>query len=199
MTSCNLLTYILLCLNQGCETNNFHPKNFFLGENVGSKVKGQNLKTAVSRRQSTPNFWKKRTFLGVRNVRFSENLTCFVFLKPPLAFRYVDKKDFLSLEKFLSEQSSFIHLCAIPMWKNNFKKVFKKILVSSEAIKCSSPNFASTITRIEFKRINFTNLYYLWIHQKTYRFLMISRQTEVNPLNGKSEIWQKSFGSIMTF
>ena len=41
LTSCNLLTYILLCLNQGCETNNFHPKIFFLGENVGSKVKGR--------------------------------------------------------------------------------------------------------------------------------------------------------------
>ena len=44
------------------------------------------LKTEVTRKQSTPNFPKKEHFLppdtrayeGVRNVCFSENLTCFV-------------------------------------------------------------------------------------------------------------------------
>ena len=52
------------------------------------------LKTGVSRKQSTSNFSKKRTFLTpwyarirarirVRNVRFSRNLTYFVFLKHP--------------------------------------------------------------------------------------------------------------------
>ena len=41
--------------------------------------KRANLKTGVLRKQSTPNF----DTLGVRNVRFSENLACFVFLKHP--------------------------------------------------------------------------------------------------------------------
>ena len=43
-----------------------------------------------SKKQSTPNFPKNEHFLpptyayqGVRNVRFSENLACFVFLVPP--------------------------------------------------------------------------------------------------------------------
>ena len=51
-----------------------------------------NLKTGVSRKQNTPNFLKNENFLllirihtcayqGVRNVCFSENLLCFVFLK----------------------------------------------------------------------------------------------------------------------
>ena len=48
-----------------------------------------NLKTGVIRKQSTPNFPKNRYFLtfltpyayqGLRNVRFSEFLACFVFL-----------------------------------------------------------------------------------------------------------------------
>ena len=53
-----------------------------------------NLKTGVSKIQSTPNFPKNKHFLppgthtylyvsGVINVRFSENLACFVFLKHP--------------------------------------------------------------------------------------------------------------------
>ena len=52
-----------------------------------------NLKTGVSRKQSTSNFPKKRTFLtpwyvNVRkNVRFSENMVCFVFLKHRFAIR----------------------------------------------------------------------------------------------------------------
>ena len=54
------------------------------------------LKTEVTRTQSTPNFPKKECFLppppppprtgayqGVKNVRFSGNLACFVFLLPP--------------------------------------------------------------------------------------------------------------------
>ena len=52
-----------------------------------------NLKTGVSRKQGTPNFPKNEHFLpadtrtrtfayqALRNVRFSENLACFVFLK----------------------------------------------------------------------------------------------------------------------
>ena len=65
------------------------PKQYLF---VGSKAKRVNLQTGVSRKQSTPNFSKNEPFLppdtytyvclsGVRNVRFSENLTCFVFLK----------------------------------------------------------------------------------------------------------------------
>ena len=50
---------------------------------------GKLHKTGVSRKQSSPNFPENENFLlfrtcayqGVRNVRFSENLTCFVFLK----------------------------------------------------------------------------------------------------------------------
>ena len=55
-----------------------------------------NLKTDASRKQSTPNFPKNKHFLPpppwythvrayqwVRNLRFSENLRCFVFLKHP--------------------------------------------------------------------------------------------------------------------
>ena len=55
------------------------------------------LKTGVSRKQGTANFTKNEHFLppgkltyvrmcayhGIRNVRFLENLTCFVFLKHP--------------------------------------------------------------------------------------------------------------------
>ena len=37
-------------------------------------------KTGVSRKQSTPN---SCAYQGVRNVRFSENLACFIFLKHP--------------------------------------------------------------------------------------------------------------------
>ena len=42
-------------------------------------------KTEVKRKQSMPNFPKKRrcAYQEVRNVRFSENLACFVFLLPP--------------------------------------------------------------------------------------------------------------------
>ena len=62
---------------------------------VGNKAKKANLKTGVSRKQSTPNFPKNEHFLplehflrtcayhGVRNVRFLENLVCFIFLKHP--------------------------------------------------------------------------------------------------------------------
>ena len=62
---------------------------------VGNKAKKANLKTGVSRKQSTPNFPKNEHFLpfehflrtcahhGVRNVRFMENLVCFIFLKHP--------------------------------------------------------------------------------------------------------------------
>ena len=53
-----------------------------------------NPETSVSRKQSTPNFPKNDYFLptdstptcayqGVRKIRFSENLACFVFLKHP--------------------------------------------------------------------------------------------------------------------
>ena len=49
---------------------------------------GANLKTGVSRKQSTTNVPKNKHFLppdtqGVRNVSFMENLTFFVFLKHP--------------------------------------------------------------------------------------------------------------------
>ena len=61
---------------------------------VSKKGKRAILKTGVSRKQSTPNFLKNEHFLpsdstrtcayqGVRNVCFSENLPCFVFLKHP--------------------------------------------------------------------------------------------------------------------
>ena len=52
-----------------------------------------NLKTGVSRKQSMPDFPKNELSLirsrtcgyhGVRNVSFSENLACFVFLKHSL-------------------------------------------------------------------------------------------------------------------
>ena len=47
-----------------------------LGKLIEAKM--ANLKTEVTRIQSTPNFQ------GVKNVRFSENLAaCFVFLLPP--------------------------------------------------------------------------------------------------------------------
>ena len=45
---------------------------------VGNKA---NLEMGVSRKQSTANFSKNE--MGVINVRFSENLACFVFLKQP--------------------------------------------------------------------------------------------------------------------
>ena len=49
--------------------------------------KRTNLKTGVSKKQSTPSFPKNEHFLppyqGVRNARFSENLACFVILKHP--------------------------------------------------------------------------------------------------------------------
>ena len=59
---------------------------------VGNKAKRVNLKTDVSRKQSPTNFPNNehffpqiRTFVyyGVRNVRFLENLSGFVFLKHP--------------------------------------------------------------------------------------------------------------------
>ena len=56
--------------------------------------KRANLKTNVSRKQSTPNFPKKEHFLPpdththVRNSRFSENLACFVFLKHPFWYSF---------------------------------------------------------------------------------------------------------------
>ena len=57
-------------------------------------TKKMNLKTGVSRKQSTPNFPKnkhlvtlirtrRRAYQGVRITCFSENLACFVFLKHP--------------------------------------------------------------------------------------------------------------------
>ena len=77
----------------------FCSKSFFLDVVVLSLnsliiSKRANLKTVVSRKQSTPNFPKNEHFLpsdthtyrpyqGVGNVRFSENLACFVFLKHP--------------------------------------------------------------------------------------------------------------------
>ena len=67
---------------------------------AASKIKSSvirkraNLKTGVSRKPSSPNFPKNEHSLppdthpkmcvsGVRNVRFSENLACSVFLKHP--------------------------------------------------------------------------------------------------------------------
>ena len=53
------------------------------------KAKRVNLKTGVSRKQSKRKFPKSKHFLNlcayqaVWNVRFSENLACFVFLKYP--------------------------------------------------------------------------------------------------------------------
>ena len=53
------------------------------------KTSRANLKTEASRKQTTSNFPKNDHFLPpdthtyVRNVRFSENLLCFVFLLPP--------------------------------------------------------------------------------------------------------------------
>ena len=59
---------------------------------VGNRQKGES-QTGVSRKQGTPNFPKNEHFLpadtctrtfayqALRNVRFSENLACFVFLK----------------------------------------------------------------------------------------------------------------------
>ena len=59
---------------------------------VSNKTRA-NLKTGVSRKQSTPDFPKNEHILppdtpmcayqGLRYVRFSENLACFVFLKLP--------------------------------------------------------------------------------------------------------------------
>ena len=60
------------------------------------KDKRANLKTGVLRKQRAPNFRKTsisyslirtRTcaYQGVRDVRFSENLACFVFLKQPFS------------------------------------------------------------------------------------------------------------------
>ena len=46
-------------------------------------AKRANLKSGVTRKQSTPKSPKKEHFLGVRNVRFSENMWCFVFLLFP--------------------------------------------------------------------------------------------------------------------
>ena len=64
-----------------------------LGRRIRLYGKSANLKTSVSRKQSTPNFPKNEHFLppdthtcayqGVRNLRFLENLACFVFLKHP--------------------------------------------------------------------------------------------------------------------
>ena len=70
-------------------------KRLFISSLIRKKGESQNR---VSRKQSTPNFPKKRTFLtpwdehvyvrtcayqGVRNFVFSENLAYFVFLKYP--------------------------------------------------------------------------------------------------------------------
>ena len=66
---------------------NFGAHNFRFGLRA-------NLRTGVSRKQSTPNFPKNEHFLplirtrtcayqGVRNVSFLENLACFNFLKHP--------------------------------------------------------------------------------------------------------------------
>ena len=66
----------------------------------------ENLKTEVTRKQSMPNLPKSVYFLplistgtcayqGVRNVPFSENLGCFVFLKHPfrdLLFCFIANK-----------------------------------------------------------------------------------------------------------
>ena len=65
--------------------------NFIKPEFVGDKVKKVNLKAGVKRKQSTPNFRKTSissplihislcVYQGVRNIRFSENLACFVFV-----------------------------------------------------------------------------------------------------------------------
>ena len=82
-----------------CGHNFVAPLNIFVSIYVSTYVlrvirndKRANLKTGVSRKQSTSNFAKSESFLppdtyvcvsGVRNVRFSENLACFVFLKHP--------------------------------------------------------------------------------------------------------------------
>ena len=57
----------------------------FLIKLEGESQNGGN-KMEVTRIPSTPNFPKNERFLsphGVKNVRFSENLACFVFLLPP--------------------------------------------------------------------------------------------------------------------
>ena len=85
-----------------------------------------NLKTEVTRKQSTLSFRKKnipypliRTLRcsdqGVRNVRFSENLVCFVFFLPPfweLLFCLItDVLIIIVDQSFMNEAE----------WKSNFK------------------------------------------------------------------------------
>ena len=84
-----------------CGHNFVAPLNIFVSIYVSTYVlrvirndKMANLKMGLSRKQSTSNFAKSECFLppdthtymcvsGARNVRFSENLACFVFLKHP--------------------------------------------------------------------------------------------------------------------
>ena len=83
--------------------------------------KRTNLKTVVSRKQSTPNFPKNEHFLPpdthtcayqwVRNVHFSEHLACLVFLLPP--FRYLK-----SLFYFYRNQSNDLASKSMGFFRN---------------------------------------------------------------------------------
>ena len=95
-----------------------------------------NLKTGVSRKQSTPNFPKNEHFLPpvrtcayqeVKNVRFSENLACFVFLKHlflDLPFCLITY-EFITIMVTVSNSSSF---------KRNFQLKSKSLLRKSDTL-----------------------------------------------------------------
>ena len=78
-----------------------HPVFFYISSVIRQKA---NLKTDVSRKQSTSNFPKNEHFLlidthtymcvwGIRNIRFSEILSYFVFLKPLALLPYYRRFD----------------------------------------------------------------------------------------------------------
>ena len=92
------------------------------------------LKMGFPRKQSTPNF-RKRVCMnqGVRNVRFSENLACFVVLKHPFwhsPFWFISVDIILSHECFFqkvvttaflktsAEQSRWTKIYWVKKWQN---------------------------------------------------------------------------------
>ena len=95
-----------------------------------------NLDTVISRKQNTPNFPKNEHFLPlirtricayqrIINVRFSENLTCFVFLKHPFwdsPFCLItDELDYAcAFKKRSCRCESYSHMVYKVLYKNSF-------------------------------------------------------------------------------
>ena len=119
-----------------------------------------NLNTVISRKQNTPDFPKNEHLLplirtrtyayqGIRNVRFSENLTCFVFLKHPFwdsPFCLItDKLDYAcALKNWSRRYESYSHMVYKVLYKNSFLVV----VLMGILLYCSRSQTLYIITRI---------------------------------------------------